>query len=56
MRAEADVRLGASRLTDLYRLHADAAVRLAHVTTGDRAVAEDIVQDAFIKLSGPAVQ
>ncbi len=40
------------RLADLYLRHADGAVRLAYLLTGDRQVAEDIVQDAFVKLAG----
>jgi RNA polymerase sigma-70 factor (sigma-E family) len=40
------------RLGDLYLRHADAAARLAYLLTGDREVAEDIVQDAFVRLAG----
>jgi RNA polymerase sigma-70 factor (sigma-E family) len=40
------------RLGELYVRHADAAVRLAYLLTGDRAVAEDLVQDAFVRLAG----
>ncbi len=40
------------RLADLYVRHADGAARLAYLLTGDRQVAEDIVQDAFVKLAG----
>jgi len=40
------------RLAELYRLHADGAVRLAWLLTGDAALAQDIVQDAFVKLAG----
>jgi RNA polymerase sigma-70 factor (sigma-E family) len=40
------------RLADLYLRHADGAARLAFLLTGDRQVAEDIVQDAFVKLAG----
>ncbi len=40
------------RLGDLYLLHAPAAVRLAYLLTGDRQVAEDLVQDAFVRLAG----
>src|SRR5438876_4206760 len=43
------------RLGDLYLRHADAAVRLAYLLTGDRALAEDLVQDAFVKLAGRLV-
>lgn len=39
------------RLADLYRQHADAATRLAYLLTGDRALAEDLVQEAFVRLA-----
>jgi RNA polymerase sigma-70 factor (sigma-E family) len=42
-------------LADLYLRHGDAAVRLAYLLTGDRALAEDLVQDAFVKLAGRLV-
>jgi RNA polymerase sigma factor (sigma-70 family) len=37
-------------LDDLYRDHGGAAHRLAYLLTGDRARAEDLVQDAFVRL------
>src|SRR5204863_5915021 len=40
------------RLAELYTRHAAEAIRLAYVLTGDRQLAEDLVQDAFVKLSG----
>src|SRR6266581_3277559 len=40
------------RIGELYLQHADAAVRLAYLLTGDRALAEDLVQDAFVRLAG----
>ncbi len=40
------------RLEDLYRAHAGDALRLAYLLTGDRATAEDLVQDAFIRMFG----
>lgn len=43
------------RLGELYRQHADGAVRLAYLLTGDRALAEDLVQDAFVRLAGRLV-
>jgi RNA polymerase sigma-70 factor (sigma-E family) len=46
------VRIEGGRLSDLYRLHAEEATRLAYLITGDRALAEDLVQDAFVKLAG----
>lgn len=39
-------------LADLYSLHAASSIRLAYLLTGDRAVSEDIVQDAFVKIAG----
>jgi len=39
-------------LEDLYRRHAPEARRLAYLLTGDRAEADDVVQDAFVKLAG----
>jgi RNA polymerase sigma-70 factor (sigma-E family) len=53
--ATADLDQGAGsvgRLGELYRQHADAAVRLAWLLTGDPALAQDLVQDAFVKLAG----
>jgi RNA polymerase sigma-70 factor (sigma-E family) len=46
------VRIEGGRLSDLYRRYADDATRLAYLITGDRALAEDLVQDAFVKLAG----
>ena len=43
---------GSLRLEDLYRRHAPEARRLAYLLTGDRAEADDVVQDAFVKLAG----
>ena len=40
------------RLGELYLRHADDAVRLAYLLTGDRALAEDLAQDAFVRLAG----
>ncbi len=36
----------------LYAAHAPGAVRLAYLLTGDRALAQDLVQDAFARLIG----
>jgi RNA polymerase sigma-70 factor (sigma-E family) len=44
-----------SALDELYRRHAAAAVRLAYLLLQDRSVAEDIVQDAFVRLAGRLV-
>jgi RNA polymerase sigma-70 factor (sigma-E family) len=41
-----------SRLAELYAAHAAEAIRLAYMITGDRQLAEDLVQDAFVKLAG----
>jgi len=40
------------RLADLYVVHAPEGIRLAYLLTGDRALAEDLVQDAFARLVG----
>ena len=40
----------ATAVTALYQVHALGLVRLAHVMLGDRASAEDIVQEAFCGL------
>lgn len=37
-------------LVELYRERYDPMVRLAYLLTGDRAVAEELVQDAFVSL------
>jgi RNA polymerase sigma-70 factor (sigma-E family) len=53
MRA-AEVRMTRSRrrAADLYRQHAAHSVQLAYLLTGDRHRAEDLVQDAFVRLLG----
>lgn len=43
------------RLGELYLRHADEAARLAYLLTGDHALAEDLVQEAFIRLAGRLV-
>jgi len=43
------------RLAELYVRHAAEATRLAYMLTGDRQLAEDLVQDAFVKLAGRLV-
>jgi RNA polymerase sigma-70 factor (sigma-E family) len=40
------------RLESLYRAHAADALRLAYLITGDHALAEDLTQDAFVKVFG----
>jgi RNA polymerase sigma-70 factor (ECF subfamily) len=37
-------------LAELYRLHAPAAFKTAYLITGDRAMAEDVVQETFIQV------
>jgi RNA polymerase sigma-70 factor (sigma-E family) len=43
---------GRGSLAHLYVEHAPDGIRLAFLLTGDRALAEDLVQDAFAKLVG----
>ncbi len=43
---------GVGPLAKLYEEHAAGAFRLAYLLTGDRDLAEDLVQDAFVKLIG----
>src|SRR5207245_6073019 len=43
------------RLAELYVRHAAEAIRLAYMLTGDRQLAEDLVQDAFVRLAGRLV-
>jgi RNA polymerase sigma-70 factor (sigma-E family) len=56
MAAEAAVvEIDRGRLAELYMLHAPDALRFAYLLTGDRALAEDLVQDAFARLVGRLV-
>jgi RNA polymerase sigma-70 factor (sigma-E family) len=41
-----------SRLEELYTAHVDSAMRFAYLLTGDRGSAEDLVQDAFLRVFG----
>jgi RNA polymerase sigma-70 factor (sigma-E family) len=41
-----------SRLAQLYVQHAPDAIRVAYLLTGERALAEDLVQEAFVRLAG----
>jgi RNA polymerase sigma-70 factor (sigma-E family) len=54
IRAEAVVRETSEggRLGELYQRHAPDAVRLAYLLTGDRALAEDLSQEAFLRMFG----
>ena len=38
-------------LAALYERHADDAVGLAYLLTGDRALAEDLMQEAFVRIA-----
>jgi RNA polymerase sigma-70 factor (sigma-E family) len=56
-----DKELAESGVTALYQAHALGLTRLAHVMLGDKAAAEDVVQEAFCglyrnwaRLSGPS--
>jgi RNA polymerase sigma-70 factor (sigma-E family) len=49
------VRIEGGVLAELYAQHASDALRLAYLLTGDAALAEDLVQDAFVKLAGRLV-
>ena len=40
------------KLAELYAAHATSAKRLAFLLTGDNELAEDITQDAFVKIAG----
>ena len=42
----------AGTLGDLYRRHADAAFGFAYLLTGKRELAQDLVQEAFIRMMG----
>ena len=44
--------LPASRLAGLYEAHVGRAIALATLLTGDRAIAEDIAHDAFLRVAG----
>ncbi len=39
-------------LDALYRAHVAEALRLGYLLTGDRTLAEDLVQDAFVRVLG----
>ncbi len=48
-------RIEGATLAQCYARCASEGVRLAYLITGDRALAEDLVQDAFVKLTGRLV-
>ncbi len=41
-----------AQLGEFYAAHADSAKRLAYLLTGNTELAEDITQDAFVKMAG----
>jgi len=43
---------GGRGVARLYQQHAPAALRVAYLLTGDHALAEDLVQDAFVRVIG----
>src|SRR5438309_7356699 len=43
---------GRGRLAELYLRHSERATKLAYLLTGDHSLAEDLVQDAFVRLAG----
>src|SRR5205807_2226557 len=43
---------GERTLEDLYRRHFPEAARLAFLLTDDRVLAEDLAQEAFVRLTG----
>ena len=53
MRLEVEeTRIEGSVLEDLYARNATGAIRLAYLLTGDRTLADDLVQEAFVRLAG----
>jgi RNA polymerase sigma-70 factor (sigma-E family) len=52
VRARPETGGGSAGLAELYVAHAQGAMRLAYMLTGHRELAEDLVQDAFVKLAG----
>jgi RNA polymerase sigma-70 factor (sigma-E family) len=46
------VRIEGGRLGELYGHHVDHAFRLAYLLTGERTLAEDLAQDAFVRMAG----
>ncbi|HTG46454.1 MAG TPA: SigE family RNA polymerase sigma factor [Actinomycetota bacterium] len=47
-----DVHSDGDRLEELYVRFAPGGIRLAYLMTGDRGVAEDLVQEAFVRFVG----
>lgn len=50
-----DGRVEGEGLAVLYLRHAPGAVRLAYLLTGDQALAEDLAQEAFVRVCGRLV-
>jgi len=46
---EGRVAVPSDRVSELYRAHLPGATRLAYLLTGDRAAAEDVAQEAFLR-------
>ncbi|MGH2808174.1 MAG: RNA polymerase sigma factor [Actinomycetota bacterium] len=51
-RPETVARERQERIAELYAVHAPDAARLAYLLTGNKQLAEDVVQDAFVKILG----
>lgn len=51
MSSTASARRDNDRLSELFLLHASQMGRLAYLLTGDRDTADDLVQDAFLRLA-----
>lgn len=49
---EATTPAESGRLESLYAAHAPEAARLAYLLTGDKALAEDLVHEAFVRMFG----
>lgn len=52
MRVEVAQASAGGRIADLYLRHAPSGLRLAYLLTGDRMLAEDLVQESFARLIG----
>jgi RNA polymerase sigma-70 factor (sigma-E family) len=52
MAGERDAKERSDRLGELYRRHAPGGLRLAFLLTGNRAIAEDLLHDAFVRVAG----
>jgi RNA polymerase sigma-70 factor (sigma-E family) len=51
-----ELRISDRSLAALYERHADQALGLAYLLTGDRALAEDLMHDAFVRVARRFVQ